>query len=59
MKYYDNRRLLYLETHASGVGLGATLLQARDNPGCGYDEAPNSAILQPITSVSKSLPSAE
>ena len=31
MKYNDVRKLLYLETDASRVGLGATLLQVRDN----------------------------
>ena len=48
MKYYNVRKLLYLENEASGVSLGATLLQVRDNLNCGYDEAPGSAMLWPI-----------
>ena len=31
MKYYDVRKPLYLGTDASGVGLGITILQIRDN----------------------------
>ena len=50
---------LYLETDASGVGLGATLLQVRGNLNCGYDEAPDNAILWPTTFATKSLSSME
>ena len=35
MKYYYVRKPLYLETDISGVGLGPTLLQVRDNLSCG------------------------
>ena len=30
MKFYDETKPLYLETEASEIGLGATLLQTRD-----------------------------
>ena len=31
MKFYDDTKLLYLKRDASGIGLGAALLQLRDN----------------------------
>ena len=34
MKFYDDTKLLYLEIDASGIDLGAALLQLRDNTGC-------------------------
>ena len=52
MKFYDETKPLYLETDASGVGLGANLLQTRDG-------APDNTILQPIAFTSKSLTSTE
>ena len=39
---------LYLKGDASGVSLGARLLQVRDGMNCGHDEVPNNAILHPI-----------
>ena len=51
MKFYDDNKLLYLEIDASGIGLGAALLQLRDNTSC--------QILCPIVFVSKSLMGAE
>ena len=34
MKFYNDTKLLYLETNASGIGLRAALLQLRDNTVC-------------------------
>ena len=55
MKFYDDTKLLYLETDASGIGLRAALLQRRDNTTCQTHMAPDNTILCPITFVSKSL----
>ena len=44
---------------ASGIGLGATLLQTRYNTSCLKDEAPDNSILRPIAFVNKSLIRAE
>ena len=49
MKYYNVRKPLYLETDASGVGLGVELLQVRDNLNCRYNKVHDNAMLQPIT----------
>ena len=59
MKFYDDTKLLYLETDASGEGLGAMLLQLHDNTACQGDVAPDNASLRPITFTSKSLKGAE
>ena len=59
MKFYDDTKLLCLETDASGIGLEAALLQLRDNMGCQKDIAPDNTILHPITFVSKSFTGAE
>ena len=40
MKFYDNSKPLYLETDASGIGLGAALLQLHDNTVCQKGVAP-------------------
>ena len=59
MKFYDDPKPLYLETDASGIGLGAALLQHRYNMGCQRDTAPDNINLHPITFASKSLTGAE
>ena len=55
MKLYDETKLLYLKTDASGIGLGAALLQLRGSIVCQKGTAPDNTILQPITFVSESL----
>ena len=55
MKFYDDTKPLYLETDASGIGLGTALLQLRDDTVCQKGMAPNNTILQPIAFASKSL----
>ena len=45
MKFYDDTKPLYLKTDASGIGLGAALLQLRDNTVCQRGMAPDNAIL--------------
>ena len=55
MKFYNETKPLYLETDASGVGLGMT----RNGTSCIRDTAPDNNILRPITFASKSLSSTE
>ena len=59
MTFYDGTKPPYLETDASVVGLGDTLLQTRNGTGCPRDTAPDNNILHPIAFASKSLSSAE
>ena len=59
MKFYDESRPLYLETDASGVGLGDGLLQVRESMICGCDEIPDDATLCPIAFTGKGLSNAE
>ena len=59
MKFYDDPKLLYLKTDASGISLGAAPLQLRDNTNCPKDTLPDNTILCPIAFVSKSLTGVE
>ena len=55
MNFYDTARPLYLESDASGIGIGARLFQARDGMDCGCDLIPDNAILHLNAFASKSL----
>ena len=57
-KFYDDTKLLYLETDASRVGLGAALLQTQEmqeGTTCQIDMVPDNRILHPIAFASKRL----
>ena len=47
MQFYDPSRSLYLEIGASGVSLGARLLQVRDGMNFGHDEVLDNTTLSP------------
>ena len=53
VKFYDDTKLLYLKTDVSGIGLGAALLQLRDNMNWPKDTAPKNTILHPINCICK------
>ena len=59
MKFYDGTKPLYLETDASGAGLGAGLLQTRNGTNCLRDMALDNNILRAITFISRSLSSTD
>ena len=59
MKFYDDTKPLYLETDASGVGLGVALLQLCNNTACQRGMPPDNTNLHPIAFASKSLTGAE
>ena len=59
MKFHDEMKPLYIDTDASGVGIGTTLLQTRSNNSCPKDEAQDNSILRPIAFASKSLTRAD
>ena len=59
MKFYDDTKLLYLETDALGVDLGAALLHLCNDTACQRDVAPDNTSLRPIAFASKSLTGAE
>ena len=58
-EFYDASRAPYLKTDASGVGLGAGLLQTRNGINCGHDEVPDNVIMCSTAFASKFLSSAE
>ena len=55
MKLCNETKPLYIETYVFRVGLGAALLQTRDNMTCHRDEVSDNSILRPITFANKSL----
>ena len=55
MKFYKDTKLLYLKTDASGIGLGAALLQLRDKTTCQTHIAPDNTVLSPTAFASKGL----
>ena len=59
MKFYNDTKPLYLETDASGVGLGAALLQLCDNIKCQKDRVPDNVVIHLIAFASKILTGAE
>ena len=59
IKFCDDTKPLYLETDASGGGLGDALLQLHDDTTCQKGMVPDNTILHPIAFASKSLTGAE
>ena len=59
MKFYADMKLLYLETDASRVGLGAGWLQTREGTSCPWDMAHDNIILRPCAFASESLSALE
>ena len=55
VEFYDETKPLYMKLDASEVGLGATMLQTRNNTSCAKDEVPDNNILRPIAFTSKGL----
>ena len=59
MKFYNDTKLLYLETDASGVSLGMALLQMWEGTTCQKDVVPDNTTLYPIVFASKILTGAD
>ena len=59
MKFYNETRMVYLETDASGIVVGSRLLQIRDGMTCLQDEAPHNSILRLIYLPAKALSNTE
>ena len=56
MKLYDETKALFLETDASGIGLGTSLLQTRNGTTCPRATAPENNTLRPISFATKAYP---
>ena len=59
IKFHDETQPLYLKIYASGVGLKASLLKARNGTSSPRDKAPDNIIHRPIACTSRSLSGAE
>ena len=59
MELYEDTKCLYLETDASGVSLGASLLQTWEGTTCQKNTVPDNTILHPIAFASKCLTGTE
>ena len=59
MKFYDETKPLYIQTNASGIGLGTILLQTRSKASCPKDEVSDNSIFRPVVIAGKSLTGAE
>ena len=59
MKFCDALKTLYKEMGASGVSLGAGLLQEREGMNCEHDKTPDNMTLCPTVFANTSLSSAE
>ena len=57
--FYNDTRLLYLETDASSIGLGAALLQTQEGTTCQKDMVSDNTIPYPIAFANKNLTGAE
>ena len=59
MKFYNEKEPLYLETNASGVGLGEGILWVTDGIQFPKDVTPDNTALCPVAFLSKILTSAD
>ena len=59
MAFYNKKGTVNLGTSTSGIGVGASFLQVRDGIWFPRNEAPDSAVLQPIVFTRKSLTNTE
>ena len=57
MKFYDASKPLHLQTDASGIDLGASLMQMWEGMNCRCEEVPNNVALHSVVFASKSLSS--
>ena len=59
MKFYDEMKLLYLETDVSRVGLVAGILHTREGTSCPRNETSDGSALKPIAFACKGLSATE